>query len=226
MSSENRMIDSDDDDCRLPADTMLVLQQFLREKELREKAEEAGELAGSKEFEENWQLSQFWYNTDTKVKLAQAVRHFKDASEGKELRVALLSSPSLYHHVKEVIDNVTLFEFDQRFASIGEDFKHFDYNRATEDGYLEEFRESFDLIIADPPFLSEECIEKMGTVVRRIAKPDCRTVLCSGRAVQEWAKKFLGLDICKFEPQHERNLGNEFASYANFDLDSVLAEKV
>lgn len=122
--------------------------------------------------------------------------------------------------------SVTLFEFDQRFASIGEDFKHFDYNRATEDGYLEEFRESFDLIIADPPFLSEECIEKMGTVVRRIAKPDCRTVLCSGRAVQEWAKKFLGLDICKFEPQHERNLGNEFASYANFDLDSVLAEKV
>ena len=51
------------------------------------------------------QLSQFWYNTDTKVKLAQAVRHFKDASEGKELRVALLSSPSLYHHVKEVIEN-------------------------------------------------------------------------------------------------------------------------
>lgn len=48
------MIDSDDDDCRLPADTMLVLQQFLREKELREKAEEAGELAGPKEFEENW----------------------------------------------------------------------------------------------------------------------------------------------------------------------------
>ncbi|KXJ70368.1 hypothetical protein RP20_CCG023905 [Aedes albopictus] len=220
------MIDSDDDECRLPADTMLVLQQFLREKELREKAEEASELAGPKEFEENWQLSQFWYNTDTKVKLAQAVRHFKDAYEGKELQVALLSSPSLYHHVKEVVDNVTLFEFDQRFASIGEDFKHFDYNRATEDGYLEEFRESFDLIIADPPFLSEECIEKMGTVVRRIAKPDCRTVLCSGRAVQEWAKKFLGLDICKFEPQHERNLGNEFASYANFDLDSVLAEKV
>ena len=48
------MIDSDNDECRLPADTMLVQQQFLREKELREKAEEAGELAGSKEFEENW----------------------------------------------------------------------------------------------------------------------------------------------------------------------------
>lgn len=52
--SENRTHDSDDDDCQLPADTMLVLQQFLREKELREKAEETGELAGDKGFEENW----------------------------------------------------------------------------------------------------------------------------------------------------------------------------
>lgn len=66
----------------------------------------------------------------------------------------------------------------------------------------------------------------MGIIVRKIAKDDCKTVLCSGYAVKEWAKKFLGLDICKFEPQHERNLGNEFASYANFDLDSVLSEKV
>lgn len=224
--SENRTHDSDDDDCQLPADTMLVLQQFLREKELREKAEETGELAGDKVFEENWQLSQFWYNEETKVKLARVVGHFKSAFGGRDLQVALLSSPSLYHHVKEVVNNVTLFEYDQRFASIGEDFKHFDYNRATEDDYLEEYRKSFDLIIADPPFLSEECIEKMGIIVRKIAKDDCKTVLCSGYAVKEWAKKFLGLDICKFEPQHERNLGNEFASYANFDLDSVLSEKV
>ncbi|XP_065090413.1 protein-lysine N-methyltransferase CG9154 [Ochlerotatus camptorhynchus] len=227
MSLAQYHIDSDDD-CRLPADTLLVLQQFLQEKELREKAEETGELAGNTGFEENWQLSQFWYNNDTKEKLALIVNHFKErfASDGKELRVALLSSPSLYHHVKDVAEKVTLFEFDERFASIGSDFQHFDYNCAVENDYLDEFSEAFDLIIADPPFLSEECIEKMGIVVRKISKPHCKTILCSGYAVRDWAKTFLNLDICKFEPQHERNLGNEFSSYANFDLDSVFAEKM
>ncbi|XP_062545883.1 protein-lysine N-methyltransferase CG9154 isoform X2 [Armigeres subalbatus] len=220
MSQTNQEA-SDSDECRLPADTMLILQEFLRQKELREKAEETDEGR----FEENWQLSQFWYNEETKVNLTRIVSHFKAMFETDEFRVALLSSPSLYHHVKKVVNNVTLFEFDQRFASIGQDFKHFDYNRATERDYLEEFRESFDLIIADPPFLSEECIEKMGSIVHKLAKPNCRIVLCSGYAVREWAKKFLHLDICKFEPQHERNLGNEFASYANFDIDSLLAEK-
>lgn len=219
--------DESDDECQLPADTLLVLQQFLQEKELREKAE-VGDLVGNRDFEENWQLSQFWYDDSTKEKLASIVQHFKEqfAAEGKELRVALLSSPSLYHHAKNVAENVTLFEFDMRFASIGSDFQHFDYNRAVENDYLDEFREAFDLIIADPPFLSEECIEKLGITVRKISKPSCRTILCSGYAVRDWAKKFLNLNICKFEPQHERNLGNQFSSYANFDLDSVVAEKI
>lgn len=91
---------------------------------------------------------------------------------------------------------------------------------------MEEYVETFDLIIADPPFLSEECIEKMGIVVRKISKPSCKTILCSGYVVHDWAKRYLNLEICKFEPQHERNLGNEFSSYANFDLDSVLAKKM
>lgn len=120
---------------------------------------------------------------------------------------------------------VTLFEFDQRFESVGSAFHHFDYKRAIEEDYLDECKESFDIILADPPFLAEECIEKLGIVVRKIAKPDCKVVLCSGYVVREWAEKHLKLELCKFEPEHERNLGNQFSSYANFNLDQVLAEE-
>lgn len=213
--------ESDDEDCRLPADTLAVLQEFLREKEQREQAEQS--RTGT-DVEEDWQLSQFWYNTSTKEKLASIVRHFRK-SLGDGLRVALLSSPSLYQHVKEVAENVTLFEFDQRFESVGSAFQHFDYKRATEEDYLDEFKESFDIILADPPFLAEECIEKIGIVVRKLAKPDCKVVLCSGYVVREWAEKHLKLELCQFEPEHERNLGNQFSSYANFNLDQVLADE-
>lgn len=223
MSVPTASYDSDDDDCRLPADTLAVLQEFLKEKELREQAEQSREKTGT-DFEEDWQLSQFWYNTSTKEKLASVVRNLRK-SLGDGLRVALLSAPSLYQHVKAVADNVTLFEFDQRFESVGSAFHHFDYKRAIEEDYLDEFKESFDIIVADPPFLAEECIEKLGIVVRKIAKPDCKVVLCSGYVVREWAEKHLKLELCKFEPEHERNLGNQFSSYANFNLDQVLAEE-
>lgn len=49
---------SDDEACVLPADTMLILQQFLQEKALKERSEKAGpESAGC--FEENWVRKQY-----------------------------------------------------------------------------------------------------------------------------------------------------------------------
>ncbi|XP_053694320.1 protein-lysine N-methyltransferase CG9154 [Sabethes cyaneus] len=215
-----------DDDCSLPADTMLILQQFLKERNLHQKAEQMKEHSAD-DIQENWQLSQFWYDTDTKEKLASVVNYFRRQSLGvpkTEPRVALLSCPSLYNHVKAINKDVTLFEFDQRFEAIGADFIHFDYNKAINDDYMDEFRHAFDLVIADPPFLSEECIQKVSTVIKKIANVDCKIILCSGHAVCDWAFKYLDLNICKFEPHHERNLGNEFISYANFDLDEILAK--
>lgn len=43
-----------------------------------------------------------------------------------------------------------LFEYDKRFASLG-DFVYYDYNEPQE--ILEEYHHSFDVVIADPPYL-------------------------------------------------------------------------
>lgn len=144
------------------------------------------------------------------------------------LHVALLSCPSLYDQIRAVnaAGVVNLFEFDERFVAYGSDYVHFDYNHATTADYLQEFNGLYDLIVVDPPFLAEECIEKMSHIVRRLCKPDTgKVILCSGQVVAEWAQRFMGLQRCAFHPEHERNLGNEFASYANFDLDGFI-EKV
>lgn len=118
--------------------------------------------------------------------------------------------------------SVTLFEYDERFAAYGTDFVHYDYNRASENEYLQQFFGYFDLLIADPPFLAEECIEKISIIVKRILKNNGKIILCSGQVVGNWAEHYMGLKKCKFEPEHERNLGNAFASYANFDLDEFI----
>uniref|UniRef100_A0A182FMU6 Protein-lysine N-methyltransferase n=2 Tax=Anopheles albimanus TaxID=7167 RepID=A0A182FMU6_ANOAL len=209
---------SDEEEYVLPQDTMLILQQFLREK-----ACVSGNAQGDC-FEENWQLSQFWYNESTKQTLAAVVKSLQEQSAVPDdsFKVALLSAPSAYKNVSKINANAMLFEFDERFAYHGDHFHQYDYNRAVEPNYLNEFREAFDLIIADPPFLSEECIEKMGIIMKKMAKPNCKLILCSGAVVQDWASQYIGVTMCDFRPEHERNLGNEFRSYANFDLDSII----
>ena len=127
--------------------------------------------------------------------------------------------------MKSVGAETYIFEYDQRFSSYGSSFVHYDYNEAFKDGVLDEYKGFFDIIIADPPFLSEECIEKMGSIMRKFSKDGTKIVLCSGLVVQEWSKKHMSLDLCQWEPKHQRNLGNQFASYANFPLDELLAQQ-
>lgn len=175
-------------------------------------------------------MSQFWYDDETKRTLAKVCLKLILAKTAEhkptaEIRVALLSCPSLYKSIKSIHPNgiVRLFEFDERFAAFRGDFIAYDYkNIHKHSDYMNEYRQYFDIIFADPPFLSEECIQSIGHLVNKIKKDDAKIVLCSGQVVTDWAKEFLDVDQCDFHPQHERNLANEFRSYANFEFDEMI----
>lgn len=115
-----------------------------------------------------------------------------------------------------------IFEFDKRFESFGEDFQFYDYNEALEENHLIAYASKFDLVIADPPFLSEECLEKTSLIVKRLIKDEGLIVLNTGSIQKEFAKKFLDLKETNYQPQHKNNLANEFTSFANFDLDKFM----
>lgn len=175
------------------------------------------------------QLSQFWYDQSTKDALSTACRRMllkSDTAQPAPKRIALLSCPSLYEDMKKTNADATviLFEYDQRFAVYKQDFVHYDYNLADNDDYLHDHNESFDAIIADPPFLAEECIAKISRLIKRIARsPETKIILCSGEKVRDWANEYLQLHECNFKPKHTRNLANEFTSFANFNLDEFIA---
>lgn len=259
--------DTDDDDATtLSANTMAILQTFLREQAEREAAmsvaisgvdqpdSEHGVVNAAPKFhafQEDWvstqfpcqcyptthsdagffsllqQMSQFWYNNRTKQMLADVCRQLKDIQSPANLNIALLSCPSLYDSVRAAVGanegNVHLFEYDTRFAAYGSDFVHYDYKQGADPAYLAHLAGQYDVVIVDPPFLSDECIERTSLIVRRLCNPSAaKVILCSGGVVAEMADKHMGLKRCDFEPQHERNLANEFGSYANFDLDEFI----
>ncbi|XP_037042252.1 protein-lysine N-methyltransferase CG9154 [Bradysia coprophila] len=226
-------VTQEDDDIVLPPDTLAFLQEFLAEKAEREKQESLLLNGGTADkvdgirfsaFEEDWQLSQFWYNDATKQTLSAVCKKLINNSDS-QTKIALLSCPSLYDSIRKLDDAiiVRLFEFDRRFSCYGQDFVFYDYKSVTDNPeYMSEYHQQFDIVLMDPPFLSEECISKLAQTVKLISKPTAKLILCSGEVVEEWASKYLGLKKCLFQPEHERNLGNMFASYANFQMDTLI----
>ena len=71
----------------------------------------------------------------------------------------------------------TLLEYDRRFEIYGDDFVFYDYNKPLELPKALQI-EPFDLVIADPPFLSEECLRKTAQTIKFLAKG--KILLCTG----------------------------------------------
>ncbi|KAJ8714261.1 hypothetical protein PYW08_007881 [Mythimna loreyi] len=212
----------DDDDLpSLSAETFAALQEFYAEQQKRQeildKLQADNKLKENILFDENWQLSQFWYDEAT----VQALVKVADRLVDRGGRVALISCPTLFVPVKRQLGDkatVTLLEYDRRFEVHAPDFVFYDYN--SPDKLPPEVLGAYDLVIADPPFLSEECITKTSQTIKLMAKE--KIVVCTGAVMQDKVKELLGLNLCQFRPHHRNNLANEFSCYANFNLDDIL----
>lgn len=214
-------MDADDDVPALSAETFAALQEFYAEQQKRQeildKLEADNKLKENILFDENWQLSQFWYDETT----VQALVRVMDKTLGAGGRVALISCPTLFVPVKRQVGDratVTLLEYDRRFEVHAPDFVFYDYN--CPDKLPPELLGSYDLVVADPPFLSEECITKTSQTIKLMAKD--KIIVCTGAIMKDKVKELLGLNLCEFQPHHRNNLANEFSCYANFELDDIL----
>ncbi|KAG0368499.1 putative N6-adenine methyltransferase-domain-containing protein [Gamsiella multidivaricata] len=225
-----------DSDLELSPETLRALQQVMQEQQdqqerfekLRQQAEERFDQAQendteSKElpavtmdfFREDWQLSQFWYDDATSEKLAREILDQTDANSV----VCCISSPTAYVKLMSMnppnTNNLFLFEYDTRFDVYGRQFIHYDYSKPLEFRLSEELKGSIDMIVVDPPFLSEECLTKTLETVRLLLKKGGKVVLCTGAVMLPIAKQD-GLELTTFLPGHQNGLSNDFRCYVNY----------
>ncbi|KAM4045652.1 EEF1A lysine methyltransferase 1 isoform 1-T3 [Anomaloglossus baeobatrachus] len=216
--------DDDDDIPQLSAHTLAALQDFYTEQQQRESLKSGPDYdkfaVGA--VEEDWQLSQFWYSDETALSLA------KEAIEasGKNGRIACVSAPSVYQKLKGLVgDDVTvcLLEYDKRFSVYGDEFIFYDYNKplALPERLLQH---SFDVVLADPPYLSEECLHKTAETIQFLTKG--KILLCTGAVMDDLVAQILGLKMCKFIPKHNRSLANEFRCFANYEIGLDAASSI
>ena len=92
-------------------------------------------------------------------------------------RIACISCPTLFQKlVKLLPERVVLFEYDTRFEKYG-NFVHYDYNLPL--NLSKDLEHSFDFVVADPPFLAEECLEKIACTIFFLKKD--KILLCTGK---------------------------------------------
>lgn len=104
-------------------------------------------------------------------------------------RIACISCPTLFTKLLEIKPSdveVMLLEYDRRFEVYGDSFCYYDYNDPL--NLSEKLVEhSFGLVMADPPFLSEECLRKMAETVKYLASD--KIIICTGKEnknVDKW----------------------------------------
>lgn len=111
-----------------------------------------------------------------------------------------------------------MFEFDARFAVFKENFILYDYRNPL--GIPRDLREAYDVIVADPPYLREDCLTKVALTIKFVAKPNARIILCTGKVMVKLAKSLMDLNIQNFEIIHDKErLSNPFGCFANYNLD-------
>ncbi|CAJ0919156.1 1763_t:CDS:10 [Entrophospora sp. SA101] len=107
-------------------------------------------------FKEDWQLSQFWYNEETTDKIIQEIIN----NTTTKSRIACISTPTVFVKLKSKYSSlkqeIYLFEYDRRFDIYGKYFIDYDFNSPMKFQKSQEFKDSFDFILADPPFLNED----------------------------------------------------------------------
>ena len=115
------MSDNEDNDDvpTLSAETFAALQQFYKEEDERESiklsTKDNPAICDMSSFNEDWNLSQFWYDDQTSETLARECVRIA----GEQGKIACISAPSAYAAIKKHFPQSQgmYFEFEIEFSS-------------------------------------------------------------------------------------------------------------
>jgi hypothetical protein len=114
-----------------------------------------------KEFEEKPEFNQYWYSQKTIDRIVEEVVRVGG-------RVGFLSTPSLYFALPESVrESCFVFDIDEVWKN-DRGFVLYDFN--SPDTLREDLHNSFDMVVVDPPFITEEVWRKYAIASKILLK--------------------------------------------------------
>jgi hypothetical protein len=217
----------------LSEETRLALQEHLRDKD-NDKAQSANEEG----VQEDFHLSQFWYDDQSAALLGHEALERADQvrGQGKGMgRIACISCPSIYRAIVKIMEDmpqdeqkndVVLFEFDERLsrlvpaAQAQRNFVLYDFREENLARMIPaEFEGYFDFVVVDPPYLNKDCMLAFQKAIEFVSRRDeSSRLFCTGAVLEPvFAEALPEYKMCSFQPTHSCKLGNAFATYANYE---------
>lgn len=230
-----------DEEIVLSSHALAALQQFKAEEDARIKHFEELKTKSQEQFDkrqvtidafqEDWQLSQFWYADETAAILGRALLEGAD----DETVIVIASAPSVYaaiknFHPEEIpTEHIYLLEYDTRFEILAgaSHFSFYDYN--TPEKIPEKLRHKCHRLLIDPPFLEEECQTKSAMAASNLLVTDetaktkfgdtkFKLITSTGERMNSVVKRnYPSTEETSFLPEHKNGLSNEFRCYASFE---------
>jgi len=151
------------------------------------------------------------------------------ANEARSLTSGIIlcvSTPTIFVALKTRFPNHTCFllEYDPRFANTYP-LRAFTYDYRVPEAIPEHLIHAADVVVVDPPFLSEECLVKMARTVQLVKKDiGAKVILCTGGVMKETAFRELDVQVTTFRPQHKGGLANDYRCYTNYESDIMVWE--
>ncbi|KAJ1799542.1 Protein-lysine N-methyltransferase efm5 [Coemansia sp. RSA 2399] len=167
-------------------------------------------------FQEDWQLSQFWYDDTTAEFIAS--RALENTDDGEY--IAFISSPTAYVAFNKLASensNAFVFEYDTRFDVFKDQFVFYDFNKPLKFPRASELKGKFKFIVADPPFLNKDCLSQTIETAKFLAADDAKIMINTGAVMEKLANELVGARITKFYPAHRGGLSNKFFCYSTFE---------
>ena len=164
---------------------------------------------------ENELYNQYWFSEDT-------IKFFIDQVEkyGGE-RIGFVATPSIFFSISKEMQNKSyMFDIDEKLTKKHPNGRKYDFNDADYETKFPELKHSFDYLVIDPPFITEEAWSKFANFALYLKKDNCKIIACSIAENKERLKKLLELDIKTFQPSIP-HLVYQYNIYANYDDEEL-----
>eukprot|EP01064_Diplonema_japonicum_P028296 TRINITY_DN4306_c0_g2_i2.p1 TRINITY_DN4306_c0_g2~~TRINITY_DN4306_c0_g2_i2.p1 ORF type:complete len:394 (+),score=85.61 TRINITY_DN4306_c0_g2_i2:35-1216(+) len=160
---------------------------------------------------ENADLNQYWYSKNTMEAFVKEIQGLT------KVGAAFLSTPSLYFSLdnEDVKKNSKVFEYDRQWET-DPGFVFYDYDKPSEVNIT--LFGQFDMVVIDPPFITEECWKKYAETARLLLCPGGKLICTTIVENEGLMASLLGCKPVKFQPSIP-NLVYQYNTYTSYPED-------